>query len=111
MSHSSHAHVPSSTSGVEEDVLDFKGIYGFGIGLAFPMLSVLTLKLSPPAEQGRNASSLQLSDALCSSVALAAAGLVFAHGEGSRAGFAGVMLIALALPAMGALLARRASVY
>lgn len=34
MSHPSHAHVPSSTSGIEEDVLDFKGIYGFGIGLA-----------------------------------------------------------------------------
>lgn len=84
---------------------------GFGIGLAFPMLSVLTLKLSPPAEQGRNASALQLSDALCSSVALAAAGLVFAHGGGSRAGFAGVMLIASALPAVGALLARRTSAH
>lgn len=83
---------------------------GFGIGLAFPMLSVLTLKLSPPAEQGRNASALQLSDALCSSVALAAAGLVFAQGGApSRAGFAGVMLIAAALPALAALLARRTS--
>jgi len=81
---------------------------GFGIGLAFPMLSVLTLLLSPPAEQGRNASALQLSDALCSSVALAAAGLVFAQGGAhGRAGFAGVMLIASALPALGALLARR----
>jgi hypothetical protein len=34
MSHSSNAHVPSSTSGVEEDFIDFKGVYGFGIGLA-----------------------------------------------------------------------------
>jgi len=34
MSHSSHANVPPSTSGVEEDVIDFKGVYGFGIGLA-----------------------------------------------------------------------------
>ncbi len=34
MSHSSHAHVPPSTSGVEEDVIDFKGVYGFAIGLA-----------------------------------------------------------------------------
>ncbi len=36
MSHSSHANVPpsTSTSGVEEDVIDFKGVYGFGIGLA-----------------------------------------------------------------------------
>ncbi len=81
---------------------------GLGIGLAFPMLSVLTLKLSPPAEQGRNASALQLSDALCSSVALAAAGLVFAQGGAhSSVGFAGVMLIASALAATGALLVRR----
>lgn len=83
---------------------------GFGIGLAFPMLSVLTLKFSPPAEQGRNASALQLGDALCSSAALAAAGLVFAHaGTSGRAGFAGVMLLAAALPAAAALLARRVS--
>lgn len=34
MSHSSHANVPPSTSAVEEDVIDFKGVYGFGIGLA-----------------------------------------------------------------------------
>ena len=34
MSHSSHANVPPSTSGVEEDFIDFKGVYGFGIGLA-----------------------------------------------------------------------------
>ncbi len=34
MSHSSHATVPPSTSGVEEDVIDFKGVYGFAIGLA-----------------------------------------------------------------------------
>lgn len=34
MSHSSHANVPPPTSGVEEDVIDFKGVYGFGIGLA-----------------------------------------------------------------------------
>lgn len=34
MSHSSHATVPPSTSGVEEDFIDFKGVYGFAIGLA-----------------------------------------------------------------------------
>ena len=50
---------------------------GLGIGLSFPMLSVLLLKLSPPAEQGSNTSALQLSDALVSSAALALAGLLF----------------------------------
>ncbi len=79
-------------------------IAGFGIGLSFPMLSVLTLKLSPLAEQGRNASALQLSDALASSAALALAGALFAHGGD----FLAVMLLAAALPAAATLLARRA---
>ncbi len=76
---------------------------GLGIGLAFPMLSVLTLKLSAAHEQGRNASALQLADALCSSAALALAGALFAHGGG----FVAVMALAAALPAAAALLARR----
>lgn len=50
---------------------------GFGIGLSFPMLSVLTLALSAPAEQGRNASALQLGDALGSSAVLAVSGALF----------------------------------
>ncbi|AUH50269.1 MFS transporter [Chromobacterium sp. ATCC 53434] len=49
---------------------------GLGIGLSFPMLSVLTMKLSRPDEQGSNASALQLSDALSSSIALALAGML-----------------------------------
>lgn len=76
---------------------------GFGIGLSFPMLSVLTLRLSAAHEQGRNASALQLADALCSSAALAIAGALFVHGGG----FVAVMVLATALPATGALLARR----
>lgn len=78
-------------------------VAGFGIGLSFPMLSVLTLQLSPLHEQGRNASALQLADALCSSAALALAGALFAQGGG----FVAVMLLAMALPATAALLARR----
>lgn len=50
---------------------------GLGIGLSFPMLSVLLLKLSPADQQGANASALQLSDALVSSAALGLAGLLF----------------------------------
>lgn len=78
-------------------------VAGFGIGLSFPMLSVLTLQLSPAHEQGRNASALQLADALTSSAALALAGALFAHGGG----FVAVMAVAMALPAAAALLARR----
>lgn len=50
---------------------------GLGIGMSFPMVSVLLLKLSPPGQQGANSSALQLSDALTSSAALALAGLMF----------------------------------
>ncbi|MFG6440097.1 MFS transporter [Roseateles sp. LKC17W] len=57
-------------------LLGWAGV-GLGIGLSFPMLSVLLLKLSPPQSQGANTSSLQLSDALVSSAALGLAGLLF----------------------------------
>jgi hypothetical protein len=80
---------------------------GFGIGLAFPMLSVLVLHLSAPAEQGRNASALQLADALCSSAALALAGALFALGGGPLA-YAAVLGLALSLAIVGALCAGRA---
>ncbi len=78
-------------------------ITAFGIGLAFPMLSVLTLRLSPPAEQGRNASALQLADALCCSATLAMAGALF-----MVLGHASVMGLSIVLAATGAVLGRRA---
>jgi len=82
---------------------------GFGIGLSFPMLSVLTLSLSPPGEQGGNASALQLADALCSSATLAVAGALFSLvGDGARGGYVLVLLLSMALAAGGALLGRRA---
>lgn len=80
---------------------------GFGIGLAFPMLSVLVLRLSAPAEQGRNASALQLADALCSSAALALAGALFGLGSGALA-YGAVLLLALSLALAGTLRASRA---
>ena len=54
------------------------GAAGFGMGLAYPTLSVLTLELSPVAEQGLNSSALQLSDAVGGAVALAVGGALFA---------------------------------
>ncbi len=84
---------------------------GFGIGLSFPMLSVLTLSLSAPTEQGHNASALQLSDALCSSAALAVAGALFnLAGDRGPEGYALVLALAASLALMGALLGRRAFV-
>ncbi|MFY9510942.1 MAG: MFS transporter, partial [Rubrivivax sp.] len=82
---------------------------GFGIGLAFPMLSVLTLGLSAPGEQGRNASALQLGDALCSSAVLAVAGALFTLlGDGGRLGHTLVLALALLLALAGTCLGRRA---
>jgi MFS family permease len=98
------AALPASFGLPSQVLLVGWAIAGFGIGLAFPMLSVLTLRLSPPGEQGYHASALQLSDALCCSAALAVAGQLFARGGGA---FADVLLLAAALPAAGALLARR----
>ena len=52
-------------------------ITGLGMGISFPMLAVLTLKLAPRELQGSYSSALQLSSALCTSAALAAGGLTF----------------------------------
>lgn len=80
---------------------------GLGIGLSFPMLSVLTLALSTPGEQGRNASALQLADALATSAALALAGALFAAGAGPQA-YGPVLLLPTLLALLGLVLARRA---
>ncbi|MEN9627294.1 MAG: hypothetical protein RJA10_521 [Pseudomonadota bacterium] len=76
---------------------------GLGVGLAFPILSVQLLKISAPDEQGRNASALQLADALASSAALSAAGLLVLQPQGMT----GVMALAAAVALLGALCARR----
>ncbi len=78
---------------------------GLGIGLSFPMLSVLLLQLSPPASQGSNTSALQLSDALTSSAALGLAGLLF---DPAARQVLPVMLLALALAATAAVASPRA---
>jgi len=84
---------------------------GFGIGISFPMLSVLTLQLSAPGEQGASASALQLSDALSCSATLAVAGALFSTaGDGAALGYLLVLGLAAALAAAGALLGRRAFV-
>src|ERR1700712_1163425 len=84
-------------------------VAGVGIGIAYPTLSVLTLELSAPAEEGRNTSALQVHDALLQSITLAVSGTVFAtlvtrsHSAPYLAGFA----IAAAVAATGAVLAAR----
>jgi len=78
---------------------------GLGIGLSFPMLSVLLLKLSPAEQQGSNTSALQLADALVSSAALAGAGLLF---DPATRQVLPVLLLACALAAAASALSPRA---
>lgn len=58
-------------------ILVIWGLTQGGVGLAYPTTSVMTMRLSSPETLGRNSSSLQVSEALASAVALAAAGAVF----------------------------------
>jgi MFS family permease len=53
------------------------GMAGFGLGLVYPTLSVLTLDLSNREQQGENSSALQLADSMFSTAALAIAGSLF----------------------------------
>lgn len=78
---------------------------GLGIGLSFPMLSVLLLQLSPPEQQGASTSSLQLSDALVSSAALGGAGLLF---DPASRQVLPVLALACALAAAAAVVSPRA---
>jgi len=49
----------------------------FGMGLAFPNISVLTLELSEPGDQGANSAALQVADGMTSTLSIAVAGAVY----------------------------------
>ncbi|WP_433530822.1 MFS transporter [Micromonospora sp. CA-263727] len=81
---------------------------GLGMGLLYPSLSVLTLELSAPGEQGRNSSSLQLCDSLAAATVLALTGAVLAAGAApGPASYAGTLVVAAGLALLGAFLAGR----
>lgn len=101
--------VMASANAPAWSVLPLWLLAGLGIGLAFPMLSVLTLSYSPEHQQGSNSSALQLSDALWCSAMLAANGAAFAllHGHQPPLAFAAVFGLTCLLASAGALLAVR----
>jgi MFS family permease len=75
-------------------------VAGAGMGLAFPSLSVLVLRLSEPDAQGTNSSAMQISDTLGSSLAVGVAGaLVNAAGLGSGTVCTAAIAIVAALAA------------
>ncbi|MFI6597957.1 MFS transporter [Nonomuraea sp. NPDC050536] len=72
-------------------------VTGFGMGLVYPTLSVLTLELSQPGEQGVNTSALQVGEAVFSVVAVAVTGALFtAAGSGYWTVYAAALVMALA---------------
>ncbi|HEX4814260.1 MAG TPA: MFS transporter [Nonomuraea sp.] len=72
-------------------------VTGFGMGLVYPTLSVLTLELSAPGEQGQNSSALQVGESVFSVVAVAITGALFtAAGSGYWTVFAVTFVLALA---------------
>ncbi|MCK7592350.1 MFS transporter [Pseudomarimonas salicorniae] len=84
---------------------------GFGIGVAFPILSVLMLELAEPAEHGRAAAALQLSEALSHTALLAVIGIGFAalQAEQPVLAFSLVFAPCAALATLATLLSRRPS--
>ncbi len=84
---------------------------GAGMGLGMSTLSVLTMQLSPEAEQGANAAALQVCDILGSIVGIALAGTLLTltrGGAGSIAGTVAVIDVGLAsLAVLAAVFARR----
>ena len=83
-------------------------VAGLGMGLPYPSLSVLTLELSAPAEQGRNSSALQLGDSLAAATVLALTGAVLAAGSSpGPASYAATLAVAAGCGLLGLVLAGR----
>lgn len=80
-------------------------VAGLGMGLVYPTLSVLTLELSAPGEQGANSSALQVGEMVFSVVAVAATGALFTALGGA---YWTVFAVACALALIGLQAAARA---
>jgi MFS family permease len=92
---------------------------GVGMGLMIASLSVLMMKLSPPAEAGANSASLQMSDSLGTVLLVGLAGVLFAAGGGGAvsaatagasvpgSAFAVIFVVMTAVSLAGAVLAGR----
>ncbi|MDW7601255.1 MFS transporter, partial [Stenotrophomonas maltophilia] len=84
-------------------------VTGFGMGMIYASLSVLTLSLSAAHEQGANTSALQLSEALSVTTALAVSGALFALFVESapHTGYLLCLAITFGLAVLAAVIARR----
>ena len=73
------------------------GLAALGCGMAFPTVSVLTLELSEPAEQGTNSASLQVADGIGSTTTIALGGGVYHALSTGAAASGGVYVLLYAL--------------
>lgn len=91
-------------------VIALYGLSTFGVGLAYPTTTLLTMRLSPEAEVGRNSSALAVGEALSSAVGLAVAGVVFglSYATAPHTAFVGTMAVAVGVGALSILSAARA---
>ncbi|MFM1965364.1 MAG: hypothetical protein RL134_1089 [Actinomycetota bacterium] len=82
-----------------------------GMGLCFPSIAVQTLRLSPVEQQGTNSASLQISDAILSSLALGLLGAIHAsavaQGGATTSTYDTIWWLAAAVALVGAVLAAR----
>ena len=69
----------------------------FGMGFAFTNISVLTLELAGPGEQGAASSALQVSDGMSSTLSVAAAGAVYHAVNGASGTGGGVFVVMFAM--------------
>ena len=88
-------------------------ITGFGMGLSYSTLSLVTLREAPPAEQGAATAGLQLSDVLGTSLGTGVGGALIAFGARSGSpgwvGLAGAFAVAAAVAVAGLAITRRLS--
>lgn len=83
---------------------------GAGMGLMYPRLSVMTLALSKPEDQGFNSSAMSISDSLGGALSLAVTGLVFSALTTTAGSFAGVFVLTSAIAVVGLIIAPRVAV-
>ena len=80
---------------------------GAGMGLMYPRLSVMTLALSKPEDQGFNSSAMSISDSLGGALSLAVTGLVFSALTTTAGSFAGVFALTSVIAVVGLVIAPR----
>ncbi|MCZ9883087.1 MFS transporter [Arthrobacter sp. B2a2-09] len=83
---------------------------GAGMGLMYPRLSVMTLALSKPEDQGFNSSAMSIADSLGGALSLAVTGLVFSALTTTAASFAGVFALTSTIAVVGLIIAPRVAV-